>query len=174
MSSFGQWSLSFLVWLTSLTSCLTLLLNLWRSQRLMLTTKRECNKSNNLIKSSTLVLSLLISYKIISRTLIQKVRSNTTKRCPTSSKFFQAPWRPSLRSFCTKMQSESTDSCKTEMTTFTLSILRSSKRRDIAKEKPSLRLVISLSLCASSWMEWFTTQQLKGTLREVRWLIMTL
>ena len=170
----GPWSSSSLVSLISLISFLTLLLSSWRFQRQMQTTRNECNKSNNLIKSSTLVLNSLTSSKIIFKISILKVKSNTTKRCPIYSRFFQVLWKRSWPSSYMRMRLEYIGSCKTEMITFIQSILKNSRLKGTAREKRLLKLVINQSLCVSLWMESFTTLQLIDTLKEDKWSIMTL
>ena len=140
----------------------------------MLTTKRECNKSNNLIRNSTLVPNLLTSFKITSKTSILRVKLNITKKCRTCSKSFQVLWKHSWQNSCTRMQSESIGSFRIEMTTSTQSILRSWKLKSTLKERQLLKLGNNLILFVSLWTEWFTTLQQTDTLSEDRWLIMTL
>ena len=169
----GPWSSSSLVSLISLISFLISLHSLWRFPRQMLTTRNECNKSSSLIKNSTLALNLLTSSKIISKISIPKVKSNITKRCLTYLRFFQVLWKHSWPSSCMRMRLEFIGSCKTEMTTFILSILKNSRLKGTAREKRLQKQVINQSLCVSLWMESFTTLQLTDTLKEGKWSTMT-
>ena len=102
------------------------------------------------------------------------MKSNTIKRCPTFLKFFQVLWKHNWPYSYTRMPLKFIGSCKIEMITFILSIWRNWKLKDILKVKLSPKQETNLRVFVSLWMERITILQLIDTLREDKWLTMTL